>query len=112
MTGETLRPPAAADQPGQRRKPEPVDVTPPRLTAKLTAKHLVLLTEHRQFNILGQIRAHQHGQQAEQAPHQPVDKRQQHLEMVAAAALITQQKRSSLHATVFPSGTRFPPKYY
>ena len=34
---EDLRPPAAAHQPGQRRKPEPVGVIPPQPTAELTA---------------------------------------------------------------------------
>jgi hypothetical protein len=55
---------------------------------------------------LGQISAHQHRQQAEQALHQPVDKRQQHLTMVAAAALIAQQNPSSQREIVFSSGTR------
>jgi hypothetical protein len=65
-------------------------VTPPRPTTELTAQHLILATEHQQLNILGQISADQHRQQAEQAPHQPVSQRQQHPATVAAAALIMQ----------------------
>ncbi|WP_433433066.1 hypothetical protein [Nonomuraea sp. CA-141351] len=63
------------------------------------------MTEHQQLNVLGQISAYQHSQQAEQAPHQPVDKRQHHLTMVAAAALIAQQNPSSQRETVFSSWT-------
>ncbi|MET9250275.1 hypothetical protein [Nonomuraea sp. NPDC003709] len=50
-------------------------------------------------------------QQVEQAPHQPVDKRQQHLAMVAAAVLIIQQNPSSEHEIVFSSGTPFTAEY-
>ncbi|GAA3704304.1 hypothetical protein GCM10022224_082350 [Nonomuraea antimicrobica] len=63
------------------------------------------MAEHQQLNGFGQISADQYRQQAEQAPHQPVDKRQQHFTMVAAAFLIMQQNLSSQHDTVFPSGT-------
>lgn len=72
---EHLCPPATMNQSRQRRKPEPVGVTPPRPVTESTAEHLVLVTKHQQLHILGQIRADQHGQQAEQARHQPVDKR-------------------------------------
>jgi hypothetical protein len=61
---------------------------PSRPVTELTAEHLILVTQHQQLNILGQISADQHRQQA---PHQPVDQRQQHPAMVAAAALIMQQ---------------------
>jgi hypothetical protein len=54
---------------------------------------------------LRQISADQYRQQAGQAPHQPVDKRQQHFTMIAAAALTMHQNPSSQHETVFPSGT-------
>ncbi|MET9251075.1 hypothetical protein [Nonomuraea sp. NPDC003709] len=43
---EHLRPPAALDQPRQRRKPEPVGVTPLRPDTELTSTHLVLVTQH------------------------------------------------------------------
>ncbi|MFC5827974.1 hypothetical protein, partial [Nonomuraea insulae] len=66
----------------------------------------VFLTKHQQLNILGQISAGQHRQQTEQVPHQPVDQRQQHLAMLAAAALIAQRNPSSQRQTMFPSGTR------
>src|SRR5205823_14628670 len=59
----------------------------------------------RRSSDLGQVRADQHRQQAEQAPHQAVDERQ-HPEMVPATLQIPQQNRSSLHETEFPSGTR------
>lgn len=79
-----LRSPAAADKPRQCRQPEPVGVTPPQAATELPAEHLVLMAEHQQLNILGQLRADQHRQQTEQARHQPVNQRQQHLVMVAA----------------------------
>jgi hypothetical protein len=41
-------------------------------------------------NAVVQIRPGQHRQQAEQAPQQALDKRQQHLEMVSATLLIPQ----------------------
>jgi hypothetical protein len=65
------------------------------------------VAQHEQLGILGQIRPGQHRQQAEQAPQQAVDERQQHLEMVPATLLIPQQKPSSQHETEFPSGTAF-----
>ena len=92
---EDLRPPAAAHQPGQRRKPEPVGMIPPQPAAELAAQHLVLVAQHEQLGVLGQVRPDQHRQQAEQAPHQAVDKRQQHPEMVPATPLIPQQNPSS-----------------
>ncbi len=88
---EDLRPPAAAHQPGQRGKPEPVGMVPPQAAAELTAQHLVLMAQHEQLGVLGQIRPDQHRQQAEQAPHQAVGERQQHPEMVPATPLIPQQ---------------------
>jgi hypothetical protein len=63
------------DQPRQRRQPEPVGVTPLRPAAELTAEHLVLVTEHQQLNVLGQVSADQCRQQFEHAPQQPVGKR-------------------------------------
>jgi hypothetical protein len=64
---------------------------------------------HQQLNILGQIRADQHCQQPEQAPHQPAGKRRQPPAMGAAATLIKQQNPSSQYESVFPSGTGWPP---
>ncbi|MFC7715819.1 phage terminase large subunit [Nonomuraea recticatena] len=55
-----LLPPAALDQPRQRRQPDPVSVAPPRPTTELAAEHLVLMTEHQQLSLFGQIRAGQH----------------------------------------------------
>ncbi|MEV1004204.1 hypothetical protein [Nonomuraea sp. NPDC050202] len=49
------------------------------------------MTEHQYLNIFGQIGVGRHRQQVEQALHRLVDRRQQHLAMVAAAALIMQQ---------------------
>jgi hypothetical protein len=63
------------------------------------------VAQHQQLGVLGQIRADQHRQQAEQAPQQPVDELQQHPEMVPATPLIPQQNPSSQHETGFPSGT-------
>jgi hypothetical protein len=71
---EDLRPLAAVHQPGQRRKPDPVGVIQSRATPDLTAQHLVLVPQHKQLGVLGQVGADQHRQQAEQAPHQAVDK--------------------------------------
>jgi hypothetical protein len=98
---------AAAYQPGQRRRPELVGMIPPQATAELTAQHLVLMAQHQQLDVLGQVRADQHRQQAEQAPHQAVGKRQQDPEMVPATLPIPQQNPSSHHETEFPSGTRW-----
>jgi len=36
---------------------------------ELTAQHLVLVAQHQQLGVLGQVRPDQHRQQAEQAPH-------------------------------------------
>jgi hypothetical protein len=73
---EDLRPLAAAHQPGQCREPEPVGMIQPQAAAELTAQHLVLVAQHQQLDVLGQVRAGQHRQQAEQAPQQAVGKRQ------------------------------------
>jgi hypothetical protein len=102
---EDLRPPAAAHQPRQRRKPQPVGVIPPHPNGQLTAHDLVLVAQHQQLGVLGQIGADQHCQQANKAPQQPVDERQQHPEMVPATPLIPQQNPSSQYETEFPSGT-------
>jgi hypothetical protein len=71
----------------------------PQPAGQLTAQHLVLMAQHQQFGVLGQIRPDQHRQQAEQAPHQAVGERQQHPGMVPAAPLIPQQNPSSRRAT-------------
>jgi uncharacterized cupin superfamily protein len=97
---EDLRPPATVNQPGRRSEPEPIDLVPPRPAVDLTAQHLVLVTEHQQLNVLGQIRADKHRQQAEQTPNQPVDEQQQHAGTLPAAALIPQQNASSQYETV------------
>jgi Protein of unknown function (DUF2637) len=103
---EDLRPPAAAHQPRQRRKPEPVGMIPPQSATELATKHLVLVAQHQQLGILGQVRADQHRQQAEQAPHQSVEQRQHHPEMVPATLPTPQQNPSSHYETEFPSGVR------
>jgi len=72
----------------------------------MAAQHLVLVAQHQQLSVLGQVRADQHRQQAEQAPQQPVDERQQHPEMVLATVLIPQQHPCLHHETELPSGTR------
>jgi hypothetical protein len=63
------------------------------------------VTQHEQFDVLGQIRSDKHRQQAEQAPDQPVDQTQQHCEMLPATTLIPQQNPSSQLETEFPRGT-------
>ena len=83
-------PPAAAHQSGQRRKPEPIGMIPPQAVAELAAQHLVLVAQQ-QLDVLGQVRADQHRRQAEQAPHQPVEQRQRHPEMVPATLPIPHQ---------------------
>jgi len=65
------------------------------------------VAQHQQLDALGQVRADQHRQQAEQEPQQAVGKRQQHAEMVSATLLIPQQNPSSHHETEFPSGTGY-----
>jgi hypothetical protein len=79
---------------------------PPHPAGQLAAQDLVLVPQHQQLSILGQIRPDQHRYQAEHAPHQAVDERQQHSEMVTASPLIPQQNTSSQRQTGFPSGTR------
>jgi hypothetical protein len=54
--------------------------------------------------VLGPIRPGQHRQQAEQAPQQSVDERQQHPAMVPATPLVPQQKPSSQHEPRFRAG--------
>ena len=83
-------------------------MTPPQTAANLAAQHLVLVAQHEQLHVLGQVRANQHRQQAEQAPHQPVEQRQQHSEMVPATLLIPQQNPSSNHEIEFLGGTPHP----
>jgi hypothetical protein len=80
-------------------------MAPPQAAGQLTAQHLVLVAQHQQLGVLGQIRPDQHRQQAEQAPQQPVDERQQHPEMIPATPWILQQNPSSRHENEFPSGT-------
>jgi hypothetical protein len=79
---------------------------PPQAAADMAAQHLVLVAQHEQLHVLGHVIADQHRQQAEQAPHQPVEQRQQHPEMMPATLPIPQQNPSSRHETEFPSGTR------
>ena len=45
------------------------------LAAELAAQHLVLVAQHEQLRVRGQLRPGQYRQQAEQAPHQPVEQR-------------------------------------
>ena len=78
---------------------------PPQPATELAVQHLVLVAQHEQLHVLGQVRADQHRQQAEQAPHQPVEQRQHHPEMVPATLPIPQQNPSSHHEIEFPSGT-------
>jgi hypothetical protein len=78
---------------------------PPQAATQLTAQHLVLVAQHQQLDVLGQVRADQHSQQAEQEPQQAVGKRQQHAEMVSATPLVPQQNPSSQRETGFPSRT-------
>ena len=49
---------------------------PPQAATELTAQHLVLVAQHEQLGVLGQIRPDQDRQQAEQAPQQAVDEPQ------------------------------------
>ena len=101
---EELRPPAAAYQPRQRRKPDPVSMIPTQAAAELAAQHLVLMAQHEQLHVLGQVRANQHAQQTEQAPHQLVGERQQHPEIMPAALLITQQTPAHTTRPSFRAG--------
>jgi len=77
------------------RVPEPRQLTldPPMDRARFSRAIPMIsaLTEHRQ--------------QADQAPHQPVEQRQQHPEMSPATLPIPRQNPSSHHETEFPSGT-------
>jgi hypothetical protein len=72
-------------------------MVPPQPTGQLTAQRLVLMAEHQQFDVLGQIRPGQHHQQANKAPQQAVNERQQRPEMVPATLPIPQQ--SPAHST-------------
>jgi len=81
-------------------------MVPPKAAAELTSQHVVLVAQDQQLGVPGQIRPDQHRQQAEQAPHQAVNDRQQHPEMVPATLLILQQNPGSRYETEFPSGTR------
>jgi hypothetical protein len=78
---------------------------PPQPTAELAAQHLILMAQHEQLHVLGQVRAEHHRQQAQQAPHQLVEQRQQHPEMMPATLSIPQQNPRSHYETKFPSGT-------
>jgi hypothetical protein len=78
---------------------------PPQTAADLAAQRLVLVAQHKQLHVLGQVTADQYRQQAEQAPHQPVEQRQQHSEMVPATLPIPQQNPSSNHEIEFPGVT-------
>ena len=62
---EHLAPSAAGDQPGQRRKPQPVGrlVADP---ADLAAQHRVLVAKYQELGVLGHVTPGQHHQAAEQ----------------------------------------------
>ena len=105
---EDLRPPAAARQPRQRRKPDPASMIPPQPAAELAAQHLVLAAQHQQLHVPGQARADQHRQQAGQAPHQPVEQRRQHPEMVPATLPIPQQTPAHTTRPSFRAGQGGP----
>jgi hypothetical protein len=79
---------------------------PPQSAGQLAAQDLVLVAQHQQPGVLGQIRPDQHRQQAEQAPHHEIDERQQHPAIVPATLPIPQQNPSSHYETEFPSGAR------
>ena len=78
---------------------------PPQPAAEVAAQHLVLVAQHEQLGVLGQIGPGQHRQQAQQAPQQAVGERQQHSEIVPATLPIPQQNPSSRYEIEFPSGT-------
>jgi hypothetical protein len=71
---------------------------PPQPAGQLTAQHLVLMAQHKQLGVLGQVSPDQYRQQAAQAPHQPIDDLQQHPEMVPATPLIPQSQKPQLTA--------------
>jgi hypothetical protein len=103
--GKDLRPPATVHQPRQRRKPDPVGMVPLQAAIELTAQHLVLVAQHQQLGVLGQVRPDQHRQQAEQAPHPPGRRATAAPRDGPSHATDPAAKPSSQHETEFPSGT-------
>ena len=102
--GKDLRPPATVHQPRQGRKPDPVGMVPLQAAIELTAQHLVLVAQHQQLGVLGQVRPDQHRQQAVKAPHQAVGERPQHPEMVPATPLIPQHNPAHSTRQSFRAG--------
>ena len=80
---EDLAPPAAGNQPRQRREPQPVArlVTDP---ADLAAQDRVLVPEHQDFGVLGHPVPRQHRQTAEEAAYEQVEDGNDHSTMIPA----------------------------
>jgi hypothetical protein len=87
-----------------------VGVVPPQSATELAAQHLTLMAQDEQLGALGQVRPDQPRQQAQQAPHQAVGERQQHLAIVPATPLIPQQNPSSQRKAGFPNVPRCGPE--
>jgi hypothetical protein len=79
-------------------------MVPPQPAGQLAAQHLVLVAQHQQFSVLGQVRPGQHRQQAEQAPDQAADERQQHPEMLPATLPIPQENPAHTTKPSFRAG--------
>jgi hypothetical protein len=101
---EVFRPPAAAHQPRQGRLPAPARMFRSQPAGQLAAQHLVLVAEHQQLGVLGQVRADQHPPAGRAGPHRAADERQRP-EMVPAPLPISPQNHSSHYETEFPSRT-------
>ena len=80
---EHLGPSPPGDQPGQCREPQPVGrlVADP---ADLAAQYRVLVPEHQEFGILGQLTPSQHLEAGEQTACDQVDARGDHSGMISA----------------------------
>ena len=77
---------------------------PPQASGQLAAQHVVLVAQHQQLGVLGQVRPDQHRQQAEHASHQAVDNRQPHPEMVPATLPLLQQTPARTTKPSFRAG--------
>jgi hypothetical protein len=80
---EHLVPPAAGNQPRQRREPQPVArlVTDP---ADLAAQDSVLVPRYQELSVLGRLGPGQHRQAAQQAANKQVNDRNDHPAMIPA----------------------------
>jgi hypothetical protein len=80
-------PAAPGEQRGQRGEPEPIRWAVPDLAGDLAPEDGVLVPEHEQLRVLGDVTAQQHRRNGQQSPGQLVQQRHDHQIVIPMASL-------------------------